>query len=732
MVKTSLLFALFASFGCKPPQSDSSLQDAATTKNFKSGFFTPKLKSEYALTDAELPISVKAFVAEARKITGTRDLKLSGGSDRWYGVTTNSSKEQVLLLMSADDVPTPVLSIKGGNLYSWAQSISSREGGKTVLVNELFIKYPFGATNDDFTPNDMYVRRMAYNSGGYKEPVLIPWLNHVRSETAGKVAYRLGNTIVDAGSGVPILEFRRLKDQPAWYIVGSYKDEDVQLGTVFWRQPGNQDNFISLSPHSKIATLWKKQDNDSIDRLKSVPTDKIEIPAIVQDFLNSLEKSGSEHPAKKMSIAAFDWFDGDGGVFQLNRNSLTIVGAKGALALSSNDNQIKEKTEFIPEDYVKGFAFWPWSSSNQPVQTHNTGQGFKSAVWTDANGEKRSGAMVSERNVWQPGGAFSSGKYEKHYYVLNRTSNEYAEVKQDGTVVRDNISSERFRSMMETNINMAKMQQEGGSVDKKLADARKLGERAERQIERSQSLRPGDTVGEMASNLTKDAAVTTAKWTAIDAAGQAGGPAAQMAVITITNTLQERSRDGTPGEHAVRLGEQILTDSAYVVSEKIAKSTGVNGNVTDGVTDVLLEAQQRVRQGDFDTSNPDYYFDSQVSGGRIAGRAVDRVSRYVTTNLVPNVGGLQAAASTAQNQLLDNGLFGTTEALSRDIHSNTLLKEQENTLEEVSQLRRDSESSNQALENMKRFEQLDSVSSQLPQPNPADVSISQPIILPVP
>jgi hypothetical protein len=202
-----------------------------------------------------------------------------------------------------------------------------------------------------------------------------------------------------------------------------------------------------------------------------------------------------------------------------------------------------------------------------------------------------------------------------------------------------------------------------------------------------------------------------------------------MAVLTAVDTLQESSRDGTPEEHAVRLGEQIVTDSAYIASGHISKATGVNGNAIGAATDVIIETQQRVRQGDFDTSNPDYYFDSQVSGGRIAGRLVDRAGREITTKLVPKFGGLQTAATVAQSQLLNNGLFGTTEALSRDIHSNTLLKEQENTLEEVSQLRRDSESSNEALENMKRFEQEDNRSSQSPQPkNP---SVSQPTNPPV-
>ena len=159
---------------CKPKAQDSALSDVATSSSFKSGVYSPMLDGEVSAANLK-PTTVSQFMALAEKLTGNK-LRLIG--DRAYAVTVNGDGEQLLIMRSGKADPTPVMSIKGGQLFSWGAQLYQSSDNE-VLVTDLYLKYSY-KSEPTVDIDKMYVRRRVLTHLGTKEIIMVPWTGHVR------------------------------------------------------------------------------------------------------------------------------------------------------------------------------------------------------------------------------------------------------------------------------------------------------------------------------------------------------------------------------------------------------------------------------------------------------------------------------------------------------------------------------------------------------------------------
>ena len=167
-----------------------------------------------------------------------------------------------------------------------------------------------------------------------------------------------------------------------------------------------------------------------------------------------------------------------------------------------------------------------------------------------------------------------------------------------------------------------------------------------------------------------------------------------------------RDPNGRSYEEAiVSLGERTLVDSAIAGSMAAGRATGSVGVSQLGVgTATTLDAYNtRAREGDFDPSkNPDYFYDSRVSGAAVAGRTVSGTASYLLVKDMPQ-GSMRSATAATARAVLNDGLQNTTEALSRASYSETLAKQRGEILEDNAQVNRDSEAARSALDTLDRI-----------------------------
>lgn len=695
-LRTFALTLLVAAAACKPV-GQSVLADAATTSSFKTGFFMPKTPAEYSLRQSRWrPWDVTKFMNRFRALTNSPESvklwKPADGTD--YAVSVTGSGEQVLVTYSKQTEATPVLSITPDDkVWDWGPYVVT-EGGKAA-ISELFVRRPYVKDNAaaiELNVENMFVRRQAMNADGDLEPVMVPWLAHVKSEVSDALAFRMGNTILDGRSGKPILEFVKISAGPAWAVLGIYRDADVKAGTAFWKS--TDKDYYSLTPGQPDAVHWVKQDDDSLDRIGKVAADDVKKPADVEAYL----ASSGPRQAPKHAILGFDWLDGDDRSIQLERTDKTFgkAAAQNALALTGD---VESKTEFTEEDYEPGFGlrtfsqWWAGEKATKPVQKVPGGPGYEGVAYTDQTGQSRAGAKLAERN--DPNG-------NKVYTVLDRRTNEVRQVSGDGRVLGAPVSLNEYKTRAQGNIERTTAMRESGELAKAdgqaIRDAQKLDARAKRQLEKSESLVPGSTVGEMAGGKLRKIGVAAVSAEVKEAvkkvsphaagtvgmgidkalAGEAvrvvakGAPDSSGRVASDSQAmLVDVAKEGLKNVNPVK----AATDAAGAVTEQAAKDAKSSNSAIQSAAGVAidtgLEAKKRYDAGDFSPDNPDVGFDSAVSGAGIAGTAANGALSTLMKGSLPEDMPVAAGAGAAIVEF-EKTPTEATEALSRAVHAGTL------------------------------------------------------------
>lgn len=673
--------------GCKPV-SLSQTSDAATTSTFRTGFFAPRLREDFATKAPVVPLSPHAFLEKAKRLTRKPGLTLWKPADTEYAVTATSSGEQILLILSGDDIPAPVMSLAvDGRVYAWGPYVKA--GGGKLIASDLFVRFPYRG-DEPHAPNDaadetlrvenMFVRRMAKNSDGFSEPVLVPWGAHVASERGNAVVYRIGNTVMDARSQRPALEFRRIGEGPAWAVVGPFKDGDVEGGTVFFKTSAR--DYLSITKGAKHAVVWRKQDADSMDRVTTRDLGDVRLPTEVANYLDTLPDSSSPgHPSRRKP-EGFDWLTGDAGVIQLDRNDATFgrTTTRSRLSLSGSSDGAEEKSSYDEQDYTPTFALdwynpmtW-WGSSNKPLQKTGAVPGSKygGAVYTDESGSQRAGVIIAERN---------DPNAQRIYTVLNRTTNQVQMVNADGTTRGSPISQSDYVARANGTIDRMETMRSTGELaqaeSRDVRSAQGLDARAQRQLVRSQALVAGDTVKDMAGGMLKDVAVSAATFEArshiTKITGNTGlnGAMDQALVSEASRTLV----GGAPTtlEGAVDHSQAFLFDTGRQYGKEMGKRLGGEGvgEAVGVAADTGRDAYRRWESGDFSTTNPDYEFDSQVSMAGVAGTAVSQTAGSIVKMAIPPGIPGRVAAGVAMGNHVGN-VMNSAEAYSRASYADTL------------------------------------------------------------
>jgi hypothetical protein len=725
------VLTLFALWACK--QTESILSDAATKTSFKTGLFKPRSKSEIILVGKHSPMAVKDFLDLANHLVGKGGLKLLFDEKITYGTTVNGKGHQLLVAVSKNALPLPVLSIEDGKLYSWNQSVVIDRRNATIGINELFLKVPYGRSLEPYDVDQMYIRRSAQNDRGQFEPVLVPWLQHVKSETHDVVTYQVGNSVFEARHGLPLLEFRQhvenQQPKPIWFVLGRYSDQDIRGGAVFWR--AKTDVYYSLKKGDQKVVEWRSQDEDSIDRVARISKDKVEIPGTVLKFLEGLPEdlNDKNHP-RNAELLGFDSWWGDHSVFQLDRNSLTIVETLNTSAQGLSLSEVGGFAEEVltDEDYRPaadlGLALANPFDRTKPVvvRPRMDGSQLDAAVYTDQNGKQRGGTVLSSKNVRVPGGYFSNDRYEQRYFVHNATSNTVAEVSATGHVIKDNIPVDEFKNRQKTLVNVDKMQRDGG-VDRRVsAESNSLEGRSRRQLEISESYLQGKTTGDMARRVGKTLAIGQVreqlefalKDENSKALGILVGEQLQTTQLEETHGFQDVGQVFVRGAQSAvveKVASSIVdpvaqtvwkgTDLSATASKKVGIGSGVGLKAS---RDMYFKYQDLKEQGVFDPTSPDAAFNRAVGTVRIAGAGAARVAGFVATG---DPLAKKTAGKAAVNRLVRDStgaLLDESAAISHGVQAQTLERQRRHILEGSAQRRRDAQAADTALNALNRLE----------------------------
>ncbi len=713
----SLVCLLTTFQACKPAASNSGLSDAATTSTFKTGFFLPRTKSQFQLVGKKSPVSVDVFISKARQLANDPKIALLADAKITYATTVNGNGEQLLLMISKNSYPLPVMSIVGTKLFSWHQQIEIDQAKNDIGVFEMFVKAPYKKLPLPLIVENMYVRRIAQNDKGTREPVLVPWLAHVRSETDAVVTFQLGNSVLEGRLGYALLEFRQISTKPIWYLIGKYKDKDVEAGSVFWRT--NDTDYFSITKGKALITKWRVQDGDSLDRISPVPMTTIKVPTAVSEFIEKLPPDTDKNHPKNIAIEGFDSWSGDAKVFQLDRNSMTIVDtSKSNFGLTASELDSNAET-LTDEDYaprVGGFSLG-WFSSNKPVTTSDPGDGsgVKAVAYTDQNGQSHGGRLLASRNTFVPGGYFSGSSYEMRHYVLNATNNTVSEVAANGRVLKSNMPVSEFQNRQQTNIRIDQMQREGGSDAAAMKQSNSMLERSSKQLAISESYIGGNSTSEMAQGLGKTLAVGQVR-TQISHGLSNDGKALEKVLgdqvvdglngkiegyQDVGNTFMTSSEKVAAGEATKYLGNH-LAQGAWANGGISATASKQIGKSTNALSDMYFKYDSLNSKGIFDPTDPDAAFNRSVGTARVAGSGVQNISGLVFSGNVKGLGEGSRGQAAVNTLVKDSTgvLFDETAALSHGINAQTIEREREQVLENVGQRMRDAQSAEQSMESL--------------------------------
>lgn len=244
--------------GCKPQTTPtSSIFDVATTSSVKTGFFTPLARKTFAL-DPKVRLE---SVAELARRLGHEGASRDSAA---YGTAVTADGEQILLQKIGED-RVPLFSLDAeGQVFQWY--VKWKDAGKSNV--RLYLKAKRGETpapsvSADGNASNLWIPYHPKTTTGSKEPILVNWTKLLLASD-GSLNYKVGNTAVNAATGRPSFEFQEV-EKGFWILAGSYKDADIQHGSVFW-SPG-AGAFYSYTSGAKTLTVWKVQDDDSMDRV---------------------------------------------------------------------------------------------------------------------------------------------------------------------------------------------------------------------------------------------------------------------------------------------------------------------------------------------------------------------------------------------------------------------------------------------------------------------------------
>jgi hypothetical protein len=263
----------------------SSVKAIATAKSLKTGMFMPLANTDNLANGSASRIKNPATLAAK--------LNVNLSSSDTYRTSTTSEGENVLLVERKGMMPIPVFSIgANGVKYQWSfLAYKGKAGG--VINGQVYIRHGISEVPSPFVSQDgrksnIYIMRQIYGKDGTLEPLLVSWLNHIAT-SSGDALFRVGNVIFDSKTGSPIVGFRPVGHQ-VWEMVGLYANGEINPGTVFWSK--DLQEFYSLSPVLRKIVKWKKQDNDSMDRIGQVAAGSVTIPKIIEDTVSFREKQG--------------------------------------------------------------------------------------------------------------------------------------------------------------------------------------------------------------------------------------------------------------------------------------------------------------------------------------------------------------------------------------------------------------------------------------------------------
>ena len=309
----SVLASVIGVTSCKKNRS-SGTKDQATTSSVKSGMFLPFM----ADAPNSNPRGQAPSKRSASELATALGWKLEAGKAGTF-LKTSWGDEEILLIDHKDGTaPSPIASLKSGVNYRW-DSVGA-VSGRVVTTTPTFFRYKSGISNPELNVENIFVARQALTQSGVREPVIVPWLRHVRSEAGDIMLWRMGNSILDAGSGMPVLKFVNVGEN-IWRLSGPYKDGDLHDGSLFWTT--DKRAIYSVTPKSSQVVVWAYQDEDSMDRVRSVGMNEISIPNEVKDLLQA-ENARKSPPTVQLG---FDLGLSDPGIIRINDPRSTSSGA---------------------------------------------------------------------------------------------------------------------------------------------------------------------------------------------------------------------------------------------------------------------------------------------------------------------------------------------------------------------------------------------------------------------
>ena len=285
-------------------RQDSRLKDLATTSSLKTGMFLPTLASSGVK-------STPAAQQSATDLAKTLGWQLNAQT-RGVFLRTEWNGESILMVDHSDgSLPNPVASLKGSTKYRW-DSIGFK-AGTLVSTTPVFLRYKAGS-QPVLNVDNMFVIREAVTESGVKEPFIVPWTRNLTTENGGVTLWRVGDAVMNVETGLPVLKFVQI-GRGMWRLTGPFKDKDLNDGSVFWSN--DNTHFSSLTPGQQNVVIWNKQDDDSMDRVKTVPIAQGAVPAAV----TAAVARGQGQPAPMSVNLGFDVSIDDPGVIRMFRGS---------------------------------------------------------------------------------------------------------------------------------------------------------------------------------------------------------------------------------------------------------------------------------------------------------------------------------------------------------------------------------------------------------------------------
>ncbi len=264
---------------CKP--ASSGLNDVATADRYKTGFFLPKLSAEYRYEGRSDAGDALAFAARYQ-VPAVQGAK--------YTLSRTGKGETVLLAQTKTFEPMPVISVgRDGTKYNWVMYTSSAD--EALYLSDIWLKFKDGETPRPFVSTDgnqsnIFTVRRPESDAGITEPMLVSWVDHLQT-SSGALLYRVGNAVVAAETDTVAYDYSEVGNQ-VWQLRGTYRDNDVESGSVFWS--ADLVTYFSMTAGKAVATEWRKQDKDSMDRVGVRPLGDLQVPSVVQRIVADQDK----------------------------------------------------------------------------------------------------------------------------------------------------------------------------------------------------------------------------------------------------------------------------------------------------------------------------------------------------------------------------------------------------------------------------------------------------------